>query len=171
MNTRRVYLGPGLGHCTCGIYNGRAATIASGPPMRSCVPTRAPVGKANPKAVLNAVHGKCPVRVGRRQSWSEGMKSPVALAGDPCIRALSSACRSRMYCKCVSRIIINPWRACARVNRVSRVCVCVCVCVSVHGSNLLVAQLRDKLVILMGSVSWSFHNHFGVFRIMASFRR
>ena len=26
--------------------------------------------------------------------------------------------------------------------------VCVCVCVSVHGSNLLVAQLCDKLVIL-----------------------
>ena len=33
-------------------------------------------------------------------------------------------------------------------------CSClVCVCVSVHGSNLLVAQLRDKLVILTGSVS------------------
>ena len=33
---------------------------------------------------------------------------------------------------------------------------CSCpVCVSVHGSNLLVAQLRDKLVILTGSVSWS----------------
>ena len=32
-------------------------------------------------------------------------------------------------------------------------CSClVCVCVSVHGSNLLVAQLRDKLVILTGSI-------------------
>ena len=46
-----------------------------------------------------------------------------------------------------------------------------CVCVSVHGSNLLVAQLRDKLVIHTGSVSWSLQNEFGVFRIMASFRR
>ena len=56
------------------------------------------------------------------------------------------------------------------------VCVCVCVCVyvcaSVHGStNLLVTQLRDKLVILTGSVSCSLQNHFGVFRIIASFRR
>ena len=50
------------------------------------------------------------------------------------------------------------------------VCVCVCVCQSVHSSNLLVAQLRDKLVILTGSVSWSLQNKFGVFRIMASFR-
>ena len=46
------------------------------------------------------------------------------------------------------------------------VCVCVCLCVSVHGSNLLVAQLCDKLVILTGSVSWSLQNEFGVFRIM-----
>ena len=45
-------------------------------------------------------------------------------------------------------------------------CVCVCVCVSVHGSNLLVAQLCNKLVILTGSVSWSLQE-FGVFRIMA----
>ena len=61
-------------------------------------------------------------------------------------------------------IIFNPRRACpARVP----VCVCVCVCVSVHGSNLLVAQLCDELVILTGSVSWSLQNKFGVFRIMA----
>ena len=40
---------------------------------------------------------------------------------------------------------------------------CVCVCVSVHGSNLLVAQLRDKLVILTGSVSWSLQNNLAFF--------
>ena len=57
----------------------------------------------------------------------------------------------------------NPRRACA-----ARVTVVV-LCVSVHGSNLLVAQLCDKLVILTGSVSWSLQNKFGVFRIMASF--
>ena len=57
------------------------------------------------------------------------------------------------------RKIINP----ARVT-----VVVLCVCVSVHGSNLLVAQL---CVILTGSVSWSLQNEFGVFRIMASFRR
>ena len=60
---------------------------------------------------------------------------------------------------------VNPRRACA-----ARVTV-VGLCVSVHGSSLLVAQLRDKLVILTGSVSWSLQNQFGVFRIMASFRR
>ena len=49
-------------------------------------------------------------------------------------------------------------------------CSCL-VCVSVHGSNLLVAQLRDKLVILTDSVSWSLQNQFGFFRIMASFLR
>ena len=50
--------------------------------------------------------------------------------------------------------VINPRRACA-----ARVTVVVlCVCVSVHGSNLLVAQLRDKLVILTGSVSLSLQN-------------
>ena len=54
-------------------------------------------------------------------------------------------------------VIVNPRRACARVTVVV-LCVCVCVCVSVHGSNLLVAQLRDKLVILTGSVSWSLQN-------------
>ena len=48
--------------------------------------------------------------------------------------------------------IVNPRRACAaRVTVVVLcVCVCVCVCLCVHGSNLLVAQLRDKLVILTG---------------------
>ena len=51
--------------------------------------------------------------------------------------------------------IFNPRRACARVT-----VVVLCVCVSVHGSNLLVAQLRDKLVILTGSVSWSLQNEF-----------
>ena len=56
---------------------------------------------------------------------------------------------------CFSVAVINPRRACARVTVVV---VCVCVCVSVHGSNLLVAQLRDKLVILTGSVSWSLQN-------------
>ena len=61
---------------------------------------------------------------------------------------------------------------CVRVCACVCVCVsCVCVCVSVHGSNLLVMQLRDKLVILTGSVSWLLQNEFGVFRIMASFRR
>ena len=50
--------------------------------------------------------------------------------------------------------LVNPRRACA-----ARVTVVVlCVCVSVHGSNLLVAQLCDKLVILTGSVSWSLQN-------------
>ena len=47
--------------------------------------------------------------------------------------------------------LLNPERPCAA--RVTVVVLCVCVCVSVHGSNLLVAQLRDKLVILTGSVS------------------
>ena len=47
----------------------------------------------------------------------------------------------------------------------------VCVCQCVHGSNLLVAQLYDKLVILTGSVSCSLQTLFGVFRILASFRR
>ena len=51
--------------------------------------------------------------------------------------------------------MVNPRRACA-----ARVTV-VGLCVSVHGSSLLVAQLRDKLVILTG---WSLQNEFGVFR-------
>ena len=46
--------------------------------------------------------------------------------------------------------------------------VCVCVCQCVHGSNLLVVQ---KLVILTGSVSCSLQNEFGIFRIIALFRR
>ena len=50
----------------------------------------------------------------------------------------------------------SPRRACTA--RVTVVVLCVCVCVSVHGSNLLVAQLCDKLVILTGSVSWSLQN-------------
>ena len=52
--------------------------------------------------------------------------------------------------------LINPRRACAA--RVTVVVLCVCVCVCVHGSNLLVAQLRDKLVILTGSVLCSLQN-------------
>ena len=64
------------------------------------------------------------------------------------------ACRDS-YTYCI--FVVNPRRACARVTVVV-LCVCVCVCVSVHGSNLLVAQLRDKLVILTGSVSWSLQN-------------
>ena len=71
----------------------------------------------------------------------------------------------------ISLSLLNPRRACTARVTVVVSCVCVCVCVSVHGSNLLVAQLRDKLVILTGSVSWSLQNEFGVFRIMASFRR
>ena len=67
------------------------------------------------------------------------------------------------------------WSTCVQERRIinpARVTVVVlCVCVSVHGSNLLVAQLCNKLVILTGSVSWSLQNEFGVFRIVASFRR
>ena len=77
--------------------------------------------------------------------------------------------------------IVEPlWRSCERKSvlvvhactaRVAVVVVVVvCVCVSVHGSNLL-TQLRDKLVILTGSASWSPQKSFGVFCIMASFRR
>ena len=76
-----------------------------------------------------------------------------------CVVVMSHVCVpfqiSSSVCVCIS--IINPRRACARVTVVV-LCVCVCVCVSVHGSNLLVAQLRDKLVILTGSVSWSLQN-------------
>ena len=63
--------------------------------------------------------------------------------------------------------VINP--RCACTARVTLVVLCLCQCV--HGSNLLVTQLRDKLVILTGSVSCSLQNEFGVFRIMASFLR
>ena len=60
--------------------------------------------------------------------------------------------------------LVNPRRACAARVTVVVLCVCVCVCVCVHGSNLLVAQLRDKLT---GSVSWSLQNKFGVFRFVS----
>ena len=49
--------------------------------------------------------------------------------------------------------VVNPRRACAA--RVMVVVLCVFVSVS---TNLLVAQLRDKLVILTGSVSFSLRN-------------
>ena len=55
------------------------------------------------------------------------------------------------------------------------VCVCVCVCVSVcqcvQAAHLRLTQLSDKLDILTDLVSWWLQNEFGVFRIMASFRR
>ena len=62
--------------------------------------------------------------------------------------------------------LFYPRRACARVT-----VVVLCVCQSTALICYIVAQLRDKLVILTGSVSWSLQNEFGVFRIMASFRR
>ena len=51
------------------------------------------------------------------------------------------------------------------------VCVCVCVCVCVRGPHLRLAQLSDKLGILVVSVSCSLVFKKGVFRIMASFQR
>ena len=47
----------------------------------------------------------------------------------------------------------------------------VCVCLCVQAAHLRLTQLSDKLDILTDSVSWWLQNEFGVFRIMASFRR
>ena len=58
--------------------------------------------------------------------------------------ASGSFSRTSLVCSVWLWNVINPRRTCARVT-------VVCVCVSVHGSNLLVAQLHDKLVILTGS--------------------
>ena len=67
------------------------------------------------------------------------------------------------------RAVFNPRRACAA--RVTVVVLCVCVCVCVQAAHLRLTQLSDKLDILTDSVSWWLQNQFGVFRIMASFRR
>ena len=65
------------------------------------------------------------------------------------------------------RKLINPRRACAA--RVTVVVLCVCQCV--QASHPLLTQLQDQVDIPMDSVSCSVQNEFGVFRIMASFRR
>ena len=65
--------------------------------------------------------------------------------------------------------VVNPRRACAA--RVTVVVLCVCVCVCVQAAYLRLTQLSDKLDILTDLVSWWLQNEFGVFRIMASFRR
>ena len=73
--------------------------------------------------------------------------------------------------------LINPRRACAARVTVVALCVCVCVCVCVfvclcvQAAHLRLTQLSDKLDILTDLVSWWLQNEFGVFRIMASFRR
>ena len=71
--------------------------------------------------------------------------------------------------------VINPRRACAaRVTVIVLcvcVCVCVCVCLCVQAAHLRLTQLSDKLDILTDLVSCWLQNKFGVFRIMASFRR
>ena len=73
--------------------------------------------------------------------------------------------------------IFNPRRACAARVTVVALCVCVCVCVCVfvclcvQAAHLRLTQLSDKLDILTDLVSWWLQNEFGVFRIMASFRR
>ena len=71
--------------------------------------------------------------------------------------------------------LVNPRRACAaRVTVVVPcvcVCVCVCVCQCVQASHPLLTQLQDQVDIPMDSVSCSLVFKFGVFRIMASFRR
>ena len=56
-------------------------------------------------------------------------------------------------------------------SRTVCVCVCVCVCQCVQAAHLRLTQLSDKLDILTDLVSWWLQNEFGVFRIMASFRR
>ena len=65
---------------------------------------------------------------------------------------------------------INPRRACAARVTVVVLCV-VCVCVCVQAAHLRLTQLSDKLDILTDLVSWWLQNKFGVFRIMALFRR
>ena len=50
-------------------------------------------------------------------------------------------------------------------------CVSVSVCQCVQASHPLLTQLQDQVDIPMDSVSCSLQNEFGVFRIMASFRR
>ena len=51
------------------------------------------------------------------------------------------------------------------------VCVCVFVCLCVQAAHLRLTQLSDKLDILTDLVSCWLQNEYGVFRIMASFRR
>ena len=84
-------------------------------------------------------------------------------------------------------ISVNPRRACAarvtvvvlcvcvrvrvRARARARVCQCVSVCQCVQASHPLLTQLQDQVDIPMDSVSCSLQNTFGVFRIMASFRR
>ena len=63
--------------------------------------------------------------------------------------------------------LINPRRACAA--RVTVVVLCVCVCF--RGPHLQLTQLSYKVGILAVSVSCSLVFKFGVFRIIASFRR
>ena len=68
-------------------------------------------------------------------------------------------------------VLVNPRRACAARVTVVVLCVCVCVCLCVQAAHLRLTQLSDKLDILMDLVSCWLQNEFGVFRIMASFRR
>ena len=69
--------------------------------------------------------------------------------------------------------IFNPRRACAARVTVVALCVCVCVfvCLCVQAAHLRLTQLSDKLDILTDLVSCWLQNEFGVFRIIASFRR
>ena len=69
------------------------------------------------------------------------------------------------------RSVINPRRACAARVTVVVLCVCVCVCLCVQAAHLRLTQLSDKLNMLTDLVSCWLQNEFGVFRIMASFRR
>ena len=71
-----------------------------------------------------------------------------------------------MRCNSGSKPLPHPRRACA-----ARVTVVVCVCLCVQASHPLLTQLQDQVDIPTDSVSCSLQNKFGVFRIMASFRR
>ena len=67
--------------------------------------------------------------------------------------------------------VFNPRCACAARVTVVALCVCVCVCLCVQAAHLRLTQLSDKLDILTDLVSCWLQNEFGVFRIIASFRR
>ena len=88
---------------------------------------------------------------------------------------LSSSITCRVYPLKRKGLFINPRRACAARVTVVALCVCVCVCVfvclCVQAAHLRLTQLSDKLDILTDLVSCWLQNEFGIFRIIASFRR
>ena len=103
------------------------------------------------------------------QGWAPGVL-PLCVSICMCVCVCVCVCVCLCVCVCVCvciYLVANPRRACAARVTVVVLFVCVCVCVCVQASHPLLMQLQHGVDIPMDSVSYSLHNKFGVFRIMA----